>query len=213
MYIRLSFEANQKVNKSDLKLLEQTLSDKVEFSDLYVKEDGKISSLNYWCEVSDPNDSKLKLMNDKGEPKYTLVKLSELVELSSTKEYIADFDLFISKHPELKIKLRGMPPSPQQNYQSVIQSIVHLQEKFEDALKSFDKQVEFNQKCDVHIANLGLLHINQVGLAEDLCTEKLQDILNMGWRIIACCVQPARRPDYIFGRYNPDNEQFTCEKL
>jgi hypothetical protein len=89
-----------------------------------------------------------------------------------------------------------------------------IQSKLENALKTFDKSIEFNQKCDVHVANLGLLHINQTGYAVDKCTEELQDILNKGWKIIACCVQPdQRRPDYILGKYNPDGDNCVCEEF
>jgi len=66
------------------------------------------------------------------------------------------------------------------------------------------KDVTFNQKCDVHISGNMLLTINDLKLIEDSCADDIQIELNNGWRIIAVCVQPQRRPDYILGRYNPD---------
>lgn len=58
-----------------------------------------------------------------------------------------------------------------------------------------------NQRCNVAVAGLGLLTIDDVEVREDFCTDELQAKLNEGWRIIAVCVQPdQRRPDYVLGR-------------
>jgi len=209
-FARISFESSQQINKNELKKIENTLSDIVEFSEMYRDNDGHISTLSSWSQTIDPNDKDL-LPDEKGKIQKKLVFQSEYVQLNSTKEYMCDLDTFLSLHPNLKIKIRGLPKTPEANYQNVIQQILAIQEKFESALKGFDKQIEFNQKCDVHIGNLGLLNINQVGYATDYCTEALQDILNKGWRLLAVCVQPdGRRPDYVFGRYDPNSEDIEC---
>lgn len=58
-----------------------------------------------------------------------------------------------------------------------------------------------NERCQVAVAGLGLLTVDTVQVEEDLCTDKLQALLDEGWRILAVCVQPdQRRPDYILGR-------------
>jgi len=45
-----------------------------------------------------------------------------------------------------------------------------------------------------------------VQIREDYCTERLQDDLDSGWKILAICVQPdGRRPDYILGRVDAEN--------
>jgi hypothetical protein len=208
MFVRLSFDSGQRIALEELSKLEKTLADEIDSTPLYLKEDGKISSLYTYSETEDPNDPKI------AEGKKTLVKKTIFVELSSSKEYLVDIDLFLQKHPNLRVKFRGMPKTVEKDYASVIEQIVAIQEKFENALKSFDQQVEFNQKCDVHVSNLGLLNINQLGYAVDYCTEALQDQLNKGWRIIACCVQPdGRRPDYVMGRYNPDGDNVECIKF
>lgn len=63
----------------------------------------------------------------------------------------------------------------------------------------------FNERCEVHMPGQALSTYNDTLLIEDSCTDVLQDALNSGWRIIACCPQPdSRRPDYILGRFNPD---------
>lgn len=51
-----------------------------------------------------------------------------------------------------------------------------------------------------HLPNLGLLEVRYVTWLDDSCTEKLQDHLDKGWKIIAVCPpNGARRPDYILG--------------
>lgn len=71
------------------------------------------------------------------------------------------------------------------------------------ALMSFGQRstTVVNSKCNVAVAGLGLLTVNEVELHCDLCTDALQAALDKGWRILAVCVQPdQRRPDYILGR-------------
>lgn len=208
MYIRLTFESGQRLSSKEIEELSKTLADQVDCDKLYLDSNGDITDFYSWQHTTNPNDP--EIANDKKK----LVRETDLFKLNSTKEYLVDFELFIQKHPNLKINFRGTPPTITHDYSNMIKQIVSIQEKFEDALKTFDQQIEFNQKCDVHVANLGLLHINQLGYAVDFCTEALQDILNKGWRIIACCVQPdGRRPDYILGRYNPDEENLSCIKF
>lgn len=61
----------------------------------------------------------------------------------------------------------------------------------------------YNQMVGVHLAGNALSLYNELMLAEDCCTDELQHRLDEGWRIIAACPQPQRRPDYILGRINP----------
>lgn len=57
------------------------------------------------------------------------------------------------------------------------------------------------QPVHVHIPNVGLLSVTEVTWLEDCCTEKLQEHLDKGWRILAVCPPNCqRRPDYILGR-------------
>lgn len=208
MYIRLTFDNGQRISSKEVEELSKTLADQIDCDRAYMDLDGNLTDFYSWQHTTNPEDPEIITEKKK------LVRGTDLFKLNSNKEYLADFELFIQKHPDLKIHFRGTPPTITHDYSSMIQQIYAIQQKFEDALKSFDQQIEFNQKCDVHVANLGLLHINQLGYAVDFCTETLQDILNKGWRIIACCVQPdGRRPDYILGRYNPDEENLSCIKF
>ena len=53
----------------------------------------------------------------------------------------------------------------------------------------------------VHIPNIGLLEIDEVDVMYDECTNRLQERLDGGWRILAVCPpNGTRRPDYIIGR-------------
>ena len=54
--------------------------------------------------------------------------------------------------------------------------------------------------AQVHLPGNELLRIHEVQVQEDCCTDMLQQQLKAGWRIIAVCPQPSRRPDYILGR-------------
>lgn len=58
-----------------------------------------------------------------------------------------------------------------------------------------------NAAVQISVPDLGLLLIDEVDYMEDACTDRVQDKLNEGWRILAVCPPNAqRRPDYIFGR-------------
>ncbi|PHR58796.1 MAG: hypothetical protein COA47_10345 [Robiginitomaculum sp.] len=60
----------------------------------------------------------------------------------------------------------------------------------------------YNVKCEVHQPGQALSMYNNVLLLEDACTDRLNDHLEQGWRMVAACPQPEqRRPDYIMGRY------------
>lgn len=66
----------------------------------------------------------------------------------------------------------------------------------------------YNNKCEVHMPGMALATYNDLMLLEDACTYQLQSALNSGWRIIAACPQPdQRRPDYILGRFNPEQNE------
>lgn len=60
-----------------------------------------------------------------------------------------------------------------------------------------------HNETNIHVAipNLLLFAVDEVMVLEDVCTDKLQDSLDKGWRILAVCPPAAqRRPDYVLGR-------------
>lgn len=55
-------------------------------------------------------------------------------------------------------------------------------------------------KYHFHLPNISLIQFDAVQVLEDVCTEKLQEALDEGWRIIAVCPpNGVRRPDYVLG--------------
>lgn len=95
-------------------------------------------------------------------------------------------------------------------------SIPGMIERMEYIVKRFESielpainggETIYNQKCEVHMPGQALASYNETLLLEDSCTDRLQEALNVGWRVIAACPQPDnRRPDYIMGRFNPSIE-------
>ena len=58
----------------------------------------------------------------------------------------------------------------------------------------------FNEMTSSEQPSPSLLNVDETLLMEDACTDALQENLNNGWRILAVCPQPQRRPDYVLGR-------------
>ena len=58
----------------------------------------------------------------------------------------------------------------------------------------------FNEKTSSEQPGPSLLNVDETLLMEDACTNALQENLDNGWRILAVCPQPKRRPDYVLGR-------------
>jgi hypothetical protein len=67
-----------------------------------------------------------------------------------------------------------------------------------------DTKASLNEKVHVHVGGFGLMLIDEVKVLEDFCTMELAKELEVGWKILAVCVQPdQRRPDYVVGRVKP----------
>ena len=58
----------------------------------------------------------------------------------------------------------------------------------------------YNEKMSSEQPGPSLLNVDETMLMEDACTNALQENLDNGWRILAVCPQPQRRPDYVLGR-------------
>jgi hypothetical protein len=87
-----------------------------------------------------------------------------------------------------------------------IDKIASLARKFE-AFAEHVGNAQYNEKVEVYTPGMGLMLFNRVMLLNDACSDALQTELDNGWRIIAACPQPdQRRPDYIMGRYDKDDE-------
>lgn len=65
----------------------------------------------------------------------------------------------------------------------------------------FVKAKNESESVHIHIPSPELSYFNKVDWLEDSCTQKLQDWLDDGWRILAVIPRPGqRRPDYILGK-------------
>lgn len=206
MFARIKFTNGHKITMDRLNELKEFLCDEVEFLKCYKDEDGNDIDFYDWRHTIDPE----KVDKDK-----SLVYLSDDIKLSTSKEYIVELSSFMSAFPELEINLRGTMKVNNNGFDNAINLMLQAEQKLTTALKSFNEKVEFNNRCDVHIGNLGLLNINQLAYSTDKCTEELQNLLNEGWRILAVCPQPdQRRPDYVLGRYNENHKSdMYCDQL
>lgn len=61
----------------------------------------------------------------------------------------------------------------------------------------------FNEKTQQEQPGPALMAVTETMLMEDACTDALQENIANGWRILAICPQPQRRPDYVLGRTAP----------
>lgn len=61
----------------------------------------------------------------------------------------------------------------------------------------------FNEKTQQEQPGPALMGVTETMLMEDACTDALQENIANGWRILAVCPQPQRRPDYVLGRATP----------
>ncbi|MGG0793777.1 hypothetical protein ABE137_07195 [Brevibacillus laterosporus] len=205
MFARVSFDSDNRIKIREKEEIEAFVADSVECEGLIVV-DGELQKFYNWAHTYDQEEA------EKSEGKKQFVVNSDYVELKSTKEYLIEVESFIRKFPTVKIKIRGVVQTSNEATGNMLKQMQEVQDKFQRALQLFDEKIEFNQKCDVHIGNLGLLNINQLGYAVNKCTEELQKVLNQGWRILAVCPQSnQRRPDYVLGRFNGEsNGKVTC---
>lgn len=98
----------------------------------------------------------------------------------------------------------GTYPSPKEHIDLLydVKSEIDVPSIIEAAMSSSMEAIGklFNEKTSSEQPGPSLLNVNETLLMEDACTDALQENLDNGWRIIAVCPQPQRRPDYILGR-------------
>lgn len=57
---------------------------------------------------------------------------------------------------------------------------------------------------NISIPNAGLFAVQSLSYIEDACTDRIQSLLDEGWRIVAVCPpNDTRRPTYIMGHMEP----------
>lgn len=196
MIARINFSKNKNhLHEDEFKLLCDFFGETIKHE--YLKkdiEDDRGYSEKSWRETYD----KERVERDSD---YKLVQKSNFLKLEDDGDYLADVSLLMKKFPSVQFSMKGIPKSVSNSDLNIVNMMQEMAEKIEEATSRFDKQVEFNQRCEVHVPNLGLLNVNNLAYATDYCTESLQDRLQEGYRILAVCPQPdQRRPDYILGR-------------
>lgn len=181
MIARIEFESSI-ITKEDLHKLEYLVGEDIDTLPVQVDEEGKKRMYYHWesgAEELTPSDT--------------------YVAVNGSKTYVADIVEIAQAVRNVSYKVKSVI-----KHETANTMMSKINDKLLTALERFDKQVEFNSKCEVHVPNLGLININELMLAENICTDELQTHLNKGYRIIAVAPQPdQRRPDYILGRYNP----------
>lgn len=197
MIVRMKFASGYSnkniVKKTELDGLIDFLGEDVRASQMKMGSDGSPERKNY-DETFDSLEAE-----DKG---YSLVSPADAYSIEDDKTYLVSLESFTDKFPNIEFSIMGKPKSISSNNLELFDEMKKIADKIEEATKKFDKHVQFNQKCDVHVPNLGLLNINKLAFATNYCTEELQRLLLQGWRILAVCPQPdQRRPDYILGMH------------
>lgn len=199
MIARIKFVSQNELNSQQLKELQEFLGESVRAEQMKIEYDGSIVPTS-WRDTF----SREKVEQDSD---YNLVTPADRFRISDDSSYLVDFQQFSTKFPQLEVTVRGIPRALGSYHLDFIQEMQKVAQKIDEAKNRFDSVVEFNQKCNVHVPNLGLLNINRLAYYEDACTERLQDKLVQGWRILAICPQPdQRRPDYILGMHVIEKE-------
>lgn len=87
---------------------------------------------------------------------------------------------------------------------TMMEQLLELNDRVISQLKHVSGTM-FNDKVNAMISG-PLMHMNQLMLCEDQCTDAMQQHLDDGWCIVAIQPQPdQRRPDYILARHNPNH--------
>jgi hypothetical protein len=91
-------------------------------------------------------------------------------------------------------------------HNDIVGQLTELSSKLDTFAKA-SGNLQYNERVEVYTPGMGLMLFNRTMLLSDACSDALQSELDNGWRIIAACPQPdQRRPDYILGRFEPDDE-------
>lgn len=209
----------QMIEKSELNKLKLMFGGDISVSPCLIKRNGskEIKKSYYSYKIVD-KFTEITGEMDEDDYKEERVISCDNIFIDDPNKYICDIEDLYDKFPFIKISvsnIRKYVDTSMSNMTSILEFMELKTNKIINAFERFDKNVEFNERCNVHIPNIGLLQINKLAYTTDTCTEQLQRHLNDGWKIIACCPQPdQRRPDYILGRYvEEDKDDIKCYEL
>ena len=118
----------------------------------------------------------------------------EIPEVTDFRTLEGDVLAVLSALPGVRLSIDG-GEIPATAWEVVTERLMRIEQRIATAAPAV------NERCNVVVPGLGLMEIREVCVESDFCTERLQERLNDGWRILAICVQPdQRRPDYVLGR-------------
>lgn len=82
-----------------------------------------------------------------------------------------------------------------------VQETKAIVDRLEVLAANSKREIMQNSKTGSPVSNLALYEVSELLLVEDACTDGINGKLDDGWRIVAICPQPQRRPDYILGKF------------
>jgi len=170
------------LNKEQLEQLQSICSKEIRATQLSKRHVDTDSISLYGDAETNHEDSKILLDMYSIQGRWNIIPLISLLSLP----FKIEFSIIntLKEYPERNIE------------NNLLQKLFNLEKK----LDAFDESHQLNCKVGVHISDLGLLNVTEVTYVENACTDNIQDFLDDGWRILAVCPQPTRRPDYILGR-------------
>lgn len=111
-------------------------------------------------------------------------------------------NMTVAKIPFTVINEANLEQEPSAMMDSITKALSKIDQFFNKTGRDIE---QWNSRVEVHMPGQALSMYNRTMLLTDSCTDGLQEELEKGWRITACCPQPdQRRPDYILGRFDPD---------
>lgn len=106
------------------------------------------------------------------------------------------------KYQVTEVEVLYSTKGAEDNLRPMLDKIEAAASRISDMASTPDHPSAWNELCNQPIPGPHLLHINDLMLKQDCCTDELQGCLDDGWRILAVSPQEQRRPDYILGRVN-----------
>lgn len=110
-------------------------------------------------------------------------------EVQALVEYLSDAGVDVS------VKILPLP------HMQIVKMQDHATRKWSHGENVQPVDLDTGAAVQITVTDMALLMLNEVTWEENCCTQRLQERLDEGWRILAVCPPNAqRRPDYILGR-------------
>ena len=132
-------------------------------------------------------------------------QLQILTELGLKESSPDSLTVYCDADSALELRARGYCEQYSDTVIEAIHELPNTDAQMQDLLAKVnnlvDRSSQFNQRLGLEQPGLTLQTVTHLMLAENACTDAVQEHLAKGWRILAIQPQPdQRRPDYILGR-------------